>query len=161
MTTARTTGQPPRVEILARQGAEPIDVEVSRARRAKPADLAIRFAFGFGVSVIAGVVTLALGDHLGGLFLAFPAILPASLTLIGEKEGDDQAELDAVGATVGAVALVAFAFVAVAMFTVVRPTAVEVLAAVAWLAVASGLYVVARAIVGRGLRGRRGAGGPP
>ena len=51
----------------------------------------------------------------------------ASLTLIGQKDGDDQAELDAVGATFGAVALIAFAVVAVSLFTVITPTVVEAL----------------------------------
>jgi len=143
-----------RAESLAERGADPIQLDRSRLHEVKAADLAIRFAFGCGMSVVAGAVTLAVGDHLGGLFLAFPAILPASLTLIGQKDGDDEAELDAVGATLGAVALVAFAVVAVSLFTVITPTVVEALALAGWLAVAFGLYFLARFVVGRRRRRR-------
>src|SRR5205814_1515179 len=80
-------------------------------RSVQPRDLAVRFAFGFGVSVVAGIVTLTFGSRAGGLFLAFPAILPASLTLIEEKQGRRQAEGNAVGAILGAVALVVFALI--------------------------------------------------
>ncbi len=68
-------------------------------------DLAIRFAFGFVVSVLAGLMTVVFGNRIGGLFLAFPAILPASLTLIEQKEGRRQAEGNAVGAVIGAMLL--------------------------------------------------------
>ena len=63
------------------------------------------------------------GPGVGGLFLAFPAIFPASATLIekhevekkaqqglhGEKRGQDAAALDAFGATMGSVGLAVFA----------------------------------------------------
>jgi hypothetical protein len=44
-------------------------------------DYALRFLFGAGVSC-AGIVTLKFGPRVGGAFLAFPATIPASLTLI-------------------------------------------------------------------------------
>jgi len=43
---------------------------------------AIRFVFGGVVSVLASLVAREYGASLGGVFLAFPAILPASLTLV-------------------------------------------------------------------------------
>jgi hypothetical protein len=60
---------------------------------------------------------------IGGLFLAFPAIFRASATLIGKHErqrkqktglhgqerGTDAAAIDALGATMGAISLIAFA----------------------------------------------------
>jgi len=107
-------------------------------------DLAVRFAFGFGVSVVAGIVTLAFGSRTGGLFLAFPAILPASLTLIEEKEGRRQAEGNAVGAILGAVALVVFALIAFALFTHIPGVAVEAVALAAWLGVSILLYLFIR-----------------
>jgi hypothetical protein len=117
---------------------EPVHVAFARLREMRPRDLMIRFAFGFVVSVIAGVVTLAVGDRAGGLFLAFPAILPASLTLIAEKEGDSQAEVDAGGALLGAFALVAQALGRVPLVPA------ELAAAAAWLAVSVGAYFAIR-----------------
>ena len=90
---------------------EPIGSRVDKLRGIRPADLATRFAFGFVVSVLAGTVTLLAGDRPGGLFLAFPAILPASLTLIANRDGRRQAEIDVAGAILGATALVSFAIV--------------------------------------------------
>jgi hypothetical protein len=110
----------------------------------QPRDLAVRFAFGFGVSIAAGIVTLAFGSRTGGLFLAFPAILPASLTLIEKKEGRRPAEGNAVGAIIGAAALVAFALTAWALFTHVPGAAVEAVALAAWLIVSVLLYLLIR-----------------
>ena len=80
----------------------------------------------------------------GGLFLAFPAILPASLTLIEEKEGRRQAEGDAVGAIIGAVGLVVFALIAYVLFTRVPGGSVEAIALAAWLGVSILLYLLVR-----------------
>jgi hypothetical protein len=123
---------------------EPVHVGFARLREMRPRDLMIRFGFGFAVSVIAGGVTLAVGDRAGGLFLAFPAILPASLTLIAEKEGDSQAEVDAGGALVGAFALVAFAVVSWQALGRVPLVPAEAAATAAWLAVSVGAYFAIR-----------------
>jgi hypothetical protein len=42
----------------------------------------IRFALGGAVTVVAGLIAARFGPSVGGLFLAFPAIFPASATLI-------------------------------------------------------------------------------
>lgn len=60
---------------------------------------------------MAGLVGSIVGPSAGGLFLAFPAILPATLTLIDEKDGKRSAEADALGAVVGSAALAAFGMV--------------------------------------------------
>jgi hypothetical protein len=49
--------------------------------------LGIRFVFGAGVSLLAGVVSTVWGARAGGVFLAFPAILLASMTLIAKEVG--------------------------------------------------------------------------
>jgi len=75
------------------------------------------------VTVIAGVIAKLLGPAIGGLFLAFPAIFPASATLIAKREqlkkarkglhgairGRRAAALDAAGTALGAVGLAGFA----------------------------------------------------
>ena len=42
----------------------------------------IRFILGGAMTVVAGVIAGRFGPVIGGLFLAFPAIFPASATLI-------------------------------------------------------------------------------
>jgi hypothetical protein len=126
------------------EGGTRIHFDRAALRSVQPRDLAIRFAFGFGVSVAAGIVTLAFGSRTGGLFLAFPAILPASLTLIEKKEGRRQAEGNAVGAIIGAVALVAFALTARALFRHIPGATVEAVALAAWLGVSILLYLFIR-----------------
>lgn len=75
--------------------------------------------------------------------LGFPAILPASLTLIERHEGRQKAAIDATGAILGSVALVVFAVTAT--LTLSRfPSALALGAAsAAWLLTGLGLYVLA------------------
>jgi hypothetical protein len=71
----------------------------------------LRFFFGGTVSVIASLIATRWGPVVGGLFLAFPAVLPASLTFIKDEDGRRSAADDASGARMGAIALVIFAAV--------------------------------------------------
>lgn len=100
----------------------------------------VRFVLGAFVSVAAGIIANAAGARLGGVFLAFPAILPASLTFVQDKEGTSRADRDAVGAILGGLALLVFAGVAESMFG--RHSAVLVLGAAlgAWLVTIAVLY---------------------
>lgn len=70
---------------------------------------ALRFVFGGSISVAASVIAEHWGPGIGGLFLAFPALLPASLTLLKEHDGRAQAVDDARGARLGALGLCFFA----------------------------------------------------
>lgn len=112
-------------------------------------DWLVRFAFGAGVSALAGVVAALAGPRVGGLFLAFPAILLASLTMIAEEDGVRLARDDARGATFGTAGL--FAFAVVLAVTVTRwPLWVSLAtASVVWTVVSVGGYLVALAL-GRG-----------
>jgi hypothetical protein len=49
-------------------------------------EYASRFAFGGLATALAGVIAKEYGPSIGGLFLAFPAIFPASATLIEQHE---------------------------------------------------------------------------
>lgn len=122
--------------------AEPIaGVEPSKLKEVEPHELAIRFAFGATISVVAGVVSLLFGPKAGGLFLAFPAILPATLTLLEKKEGADAALHDIEGAVFGALGLVAFAVTA--MWTLPSMPVGTALATAfgVWIVVAVGTYL--------------------
>jgi hypothetical protein len=138
-----------RVRLFEDAVDESVSSDSGRLRDTRPRDLVIRFAFGFAVSVIAGFVSLGIGDRAGGLFLAFPAILPASLTLIADKEGKSQAEVDAGGALIGAAALVAFAVVAWQSLTRLPLVVAETAAFVAWLAASVAAYFAIRSAIRR------------
>ena len=86
-------------------------------------EYAIRFLFGGLVTAIAGIIAKKFGPGVGGLFLAFPAIFPASATLIekhekqkkeeeglqGTQRGREAASIDAAGSAIGSVGLLFFA----------------------------------------------------
>ena len=101
-----------------------IHFNVSAIGQSKWHEHALRFAFGGAMTALAGIIAKEFGPVVGGVFLAFPAIFPASASLIEEHEkrkkqrlgmsagmrGRDAAALDAAGAAMGASALVGFAF---------------------------------------------------
>ena len=127
---------------------ERITFEPSRLRDVRLRSLAVRFAFGFSISIVVGAIGLAAGDRVAGLFLAFPAILPASLTLIAEEDGEDKATVDAVGACFGSLGLVAFGATSWCLLSRVPPVAAELGALVAWGIVAIGSYLAVRSRLG-------------
>ena len=82
---------------------------LGKLRKRRAWALALRFGFGGAITVATQLVTRAFGPEVAGLFLAFPAILPASLTLIREDDGPVAAANDALGAMAGSEALLSFA----------------------------------------------------
>jgi hypothetical protein len=95
------------------------------AKETKPHEYAIRFLFGGLITVATGLMAKKFGPGVGGLFLAFPAIFPATATLIAthEKEekrrahlngtprGRDAAAIEARGTAIGTTGLLAFALI--------------------------------------------------
>jgi hypothetical protein len=122
--------------ITERRGDEPPSISVAAIRQARPRDLALRFAAGGLTSVAAGLVTIAFGAHAGGILLAFPAILAASLTLIEDQEDRAEAREDARGAVLGGCAMVVFAAVAALTLGHLAGALALVLALGAWALVA-------------------------
>jgi hypothetical protein len=49
-------------------------------------EYAVRFVLGGAVTMLAGWIAAKWGPAVGGLFLAFPAIFPASATLVEKHE---------------------------------------------------------------------------
>jgi hypothetical protein len=108
-----------------------------------------RFFLGGAATVLTGVIGSKWGPGVGGLFLAFPAMLCASATLVqsherrrkkeaglpGRKRGRDAAALDAAGAALGSIALMAFA-ATVRLFASSAPWASLALASLVWGAAA-------------------------
>jgi uncharacterized protein DUF3147 len=118
---------------------------------------AVRFALGGAMTAIAGFIAARFGPVIGGLFLAFPAIFPASATLIekhvrerkekaglsGARRGREAAALDAAGAVVGSIGLAAFAVVIWLGIERSAPLAL-LLATAVWLVVAIAAWLVRR-----------------
>ncbi|HEV7677731.1 MAG TPA: DUF3147 family protein [Candidatus Dormibacteraeota bacterium] len=146
-----TAGTPPRrAEATTAAPSPPVEhldidrtqvgVDASRLARISPRDMAVRFAFGATVSVASGITSLALGLRAGGVLLAFPAVLPAALTLVEKREGTSEAVSDVRGAVVGAVGMVFFAVTVVALAGRI-PAALALLTAVAvWVVTSTALY---------------------
>jgi Protein of unknown function (DUF3147) len=69
-----------------RRGHMIISVDFSGLRKTKWHEYAVRFVFGGLMTVGAGLIVHRFGPEVGGLFLAFPAIFPASVTLVEKHE---------------------------------------------------------------------------
>jgi uncharacterized membrane protein (GlpM family) len=133
-----------------------IKIDPSGAKQTKWHEYALRFAAGGTTTVLAGLIARQWGPVVGGLFLAFPAIFPASATLIekherqrkqkrgmrGEERGTDAAAIDALGAAMGSVGLVAFA--GIGWWLIPRYPAPLALAGatVAWLLVSFSIWII-------------------
>lgn len=128
---------------LERDDRQAVGFDWSKVRSVKPSEVGTRFAFGAGVALVAGIIGAAIGAKVGGLFLAFPAILPASLTLIERKEGMTKAWADASGGVLGAVGMAAFALTALLLLRW-NPVIALLLALIAWALVSVGLYFLFR-----------------
>jgi hypothetical protein len=101
----------------------PIKVDASVLGQTKWHEYAVRFFVGGLITAIAGVIAKEFGPVVGGLFLAFPAIFPASATLIekhekqrkeqlglqGAERGREAASVDAAGSAMGSIGLFVFA----------------------------------------------------
>jgi len=112
-------------------------------------DHLMRFALGGGITALAALIAQRYGPVVGGLFLAFTAIFPASATLIEKREkqkkqrvgrdgsnrGRQAAALDARGACMGCIGLAAFALVVWRMLPVHSLALTLFLASLAWACV--------------------------
>jgi uncharacterized membrane protein (GlpM family) len=128
----------------SQQETEAIRFRPGELRSMSARELAIRFAFGAGVSLLAAIISTLAGPRIGGLFLAFPAILLATLTLMARKDGLTPARDDARGAGLGTLGLIAFALVAAALLPRWHPAVALVAATLAWAVVSGAAYLAIR-----------------
>ena len=126
-----------------------VQFKPSALRQTRWYEYLLRFLLGGAMTVIAGLIAARFGPIVGGLFLAFPAIFPASATLIekhvrerkeragltGNRRGKEAAALDAAGAALGSLGLVAFGLV-IWLMIVLSPAGALLLASALWLGVA-------------------------
>ncbi|MGW4557383.1 DUF3147 family protein [Streptomyces sp. NPDC004365] len=123
-----------------------VRVDWRAAMRTPRKDVLLRFGFGAGVSLLAAVVSALFGPFIGGVFLAFPAILLASLTLVAEEEGIRRARDDARGAALGTLGLWAFAVVAAVLVRHHSAWLALGAATAAWAGVSLAAYAVTWAV---------------
>jgi len=111
-------------------------------RGLQPKEYLLRFALGAAISIVAGIIGKTVSARFGGAFLAFPSILPASLTLLEGKEGTRRAGRNAIGAVLGSLGLVVFAMIGEAAFGQLNPVVVLLLALAGWTVTSLALYVM-------------------
>jgi len=126
-----------------------VQVDLSQLRMTKWSEYGLRFLFGGTITVVAGILAERFGPEFGGLFLAFPAIFPASATLIekhekqkkenqgldGTARGAQAASIDAAGSAMGSIGLLVFAVVVSKFVTSYQPWTVLIAATISWLTV--------------------------
>ena len=139
-----------------------IRIDLAGLRRTKWYEYAIRFLFGGMITAAAGFIAHRWGPATGGLFLAFPAIFPASATLVEKHEkekkkraglhgvvrGREAAALDAAGAALGCVGLVGFALVVWQLQVPYEPWVVLGGASLLWLGVSGLCWRYLRVVAG-------------
>jgi hypothetical protein len=132
-----------------------ITTDWSVLRKTKWNDYAVRFVLGGLITAVAGLIARKFGPGVGGLFLAFPAIFPASATLAEKREKERKrkkglsgvergrlaAAAEAAGTAMGSIGLLAFAYVFWKLLPSSRLWLVFVIAVVAWGAVAVTLWL--------------------
>jgi hypothetical protein len=135
-----------------------IGLDTSAAARIKWYEYGVRFGFGGIITVIAGLLANKFGPVLGGLFLAFPAIFPASATLVEKHEreikrsagittsarGRQAAALDARGASIGSIGLATFAVVAWKLLPLLSAGLALFIALSSWLVVSLLIWRLSR-----------------
>jgi hypothetical protein len=126
-----------------------VHVSTSSLKDSRWYEYVVRFALGGAATVFTGVLSKWFGPAIGGLFLALPAIFCASATLIsshekrrkreagvaGDRRGRQAAALDAAGAALGSLGMLAFA-VTVYFFVEAQGATALAAASGAWMLVA-------------------------
>jgi hypothetical protein len=65
-----------------------ISISLSSLKQTTMKEYALRFVLGGLVTAIVGLVGKEFGPVVGGLFLAFPSIFPAAITLVEKHEAE-------------------------------------------------------------------------
>lgn len=129
-------------------------------RKTKWREIGVRFLFGGVITAVTGLIAKHWGPGIGGLFMAFPAIFPASATLVAKHEDEEMEEaglkgdrraacaaaLDARGTAMGAIGLVAFALVTWQLLPTQHTAGVLFGGLVAWFIVATTFWWLRKAI---------------
>ena len=124
-----------------------IKIDTKGLKESRWYEYLVRFIFGGAVTALTGIVAKRYGPEIGGLFLAFPAIFPATATLIekherekkehagldGKQRGRTAVGADAAGAAMASIGLAAFGLVAWRLMPHFSATEALIFATAAWL----------------------------
>ena len=133
-----------------------IKIDPSSLRETRWYHYGVRFLFGGLITAITGMIAKEWGPVVGGLFLAFPAIFPASATLVeahekqkkeklglhGSVRGRRAAGVEAAGSALGSLGLILFALIVWQFLRNHGALWVLPLATVAWLTIAVLAWIV-------------------
>lgn len=126
-----------------------VSIKLSAVKQTKWYEYLVRFVFGGLITVMAGLIAEKYGPVIGGLFLAFPSIFPASVTLVqtheeeqkknegvsGKKLSRKVAGVVAAGTALGSFGLFSFGMVIWQLSPRWAPWLVLLAALVVWLVV--------------------------
>ena len=133
-----------------------VKANLSALAKTKWHDYAVRFVFGGTITAVAGIIAKVYGPAIGGLFLACPAIFPASATLIekherqtkqhlgvnGKARGRQAASVDAAGSAMGSLGLLVFALITWKLIEREKMWFVLLMATLAWLSVSCLFWIL-------------------
>jgi hypothetical protein len=133
-----------------------VTINISGWKRTKWWEFLLRFVLGGLVTAVAGILAKKFGPSFGGLFLAFPAILASSVTLVQKHErkrkqqkgmngairARQAAGADAAGAAMGSIALIGFAIWVWKLLPAHNPGLVITIATLVWAGISSALWFV-------------------
>jgi hypothetical protein len=126
-----------------------VRLQLSVLRQSRWYEVVLRILFGGIATVLTGLIAKSSGPVVAGLFLAFPAIFPATATLVekhtkerrrkagldGSLRAADVVAIEARGATLGSVGMIIFAAVMWLGLPHLPPVLGFAMAGFAWLAV--------------------------
>jgi len=135
-----------------------IRMDSSAFRQTRWYEYTSRFIFGGAITVLTGIIAKEFGAAIAGLFLAFPAIFPASATLIekhererrqragvgGIRRGRLVAGVDAAGAAMGCMGLMAFAATTWLLLPRISSVLVLTIATLVWVGVSVTVWSIRR-----------------
>jgi|SRR5947209_2735503 len=135
-----------------------VRLDTSAFRETRWYEYVLRFFFGGLITAGAGMIAQRFGPIIGGLFLAFPAIFPATATLVegherekkeqkglsGRQRGRDAAALEATGSVLGSIGLIVFAALVWLLLPRYSPWIVLTCATCAWAVVSAALWELRR-----------------
>jgi hypothetical protein len=138
-----------------------VRIKLSALKEGRWYEYVIRVGLGGLTTLAAGIIGDSWGSAVGGLFLAFPAVLCASSTLVeaherrekcehgvrGHRRGTDAAALEAAGAALGSLGLTSFAL-AVWLFVPSLGIAALGLGSIVWLLVSVAGWRLRRRVCG-------------
>ena len=135
-----------------------VNARLSAIKGIKLHEWIIRFVFGGVVCVLAGLIAQQFGPIIGGFFLAFPAIFPASASLVeaheeqhkaragfnGANRGRIVSAIDALGTAMGCIGLAGFAGVLWIWLPRAGLVQTFVLATLVWLTLSVAVWLLCK-----------------